>query len=80
MTSCMVSGTHEKVITIDNMPQHNHDIAIVAGGGVVDITGADDRRYVEGGDIVGATNETGAGQAFALNPRTTTLFAWIRTA
>lgn len=75
-----VSGTHEKVITIDNMPQHNHDIAIVAGGGVVDIIGVDNRRYVEGGDIVGATNETGAGQAFALNPRTTTLFAWIRTA
>ena len=80
LTGNTVSGTHEKVITIDQMPTHNHDIAIVAGGGVVDITGPDNRQYVEGGDIVGATNETGAGQAFALNPRTTTLFAWIRTA
>ena len=79
LTGNTVSGTHEKVITIDNMPPHNHDIAIVAGGGVVDITGADNRQYVEGGDIVGATNQTGAGQPFNLNPRTTTSYAWLRT-
>jgi hypothetical protein len=80
LTGNTVSGTHEKVITIDQMPAHNHDIAIVAGGGVVDITGADNRRYVEGGDIVGATNQTGASQPFNLNPRTTTSYAWLRTA
>ena len=75
-----VSGTHEKVITIDNMPEHNHDIAVVAGGGVVDIVGLDNHLYVEGGYIVGATNQTGGGQAFNLNPRTTTSYAWLRTA
>lgn len=75
-----VSGTHEKVITIDNMPPHNHDIATVAGGGVVDISAADNLRYVEGGDVLGATNQTGGGQAFNLNPRTTTSYAWLRTA
>ena len=80
LTGNTVSGTHEKVITIDQMPEHNHDIAIVAGGGVVDITGTDNRRYVEGGDIVGATNQTGASQPFNLNPRTTTSYAWLRTA
>jgi hypothetical protein len=80
LTGNTVSGAHEKVITIDQMPAHNHDIAIVAGGGVVDITGGDNRRYVEGGDIVGATNQTGAGQPFNLNPRTTTSYAWLRTA